>query len=326
MRKVLFFVFIFVVQFAYSQYDIAESDSLADGKKEKKLPSKWSKKNVATLDVSEVAFVNWNSGGSNSISALLGFASQANYKYKNFYWNNNLKVRYGVNKQQDQELRKTEDVFEVNSNVGYRRDTLSNWFFTSRFNFKTQFTSGYSYPNTDTSISKLMAPGYLFYGMGFEYGKNIETLSLYFSPATLKSTFVLDQRLANSGAFGVTAAVYDAEGNLIREGSRVRTEFGILFTNAYETEIATNIYMKHLASFYTDYINDFGNIDVDWQVNLDFKVNSYIRANLGSHLKFDNDVRNLIAVHEEGEEEEYVEEAAKIQWKQILGIGVVFDF
>ncbi|WP_452225989.1 DUF3078 domain-containing protein [Lacinutrix cladophorae] len=321
MKKILILLLVLSVQFTFAQSPVKVVDTTT-----KKSFPKWKNKNIATLDVSEVAFVNWNSGGSNSISALLGFASEANYKFKHFFWNNNINIRYGINKQQSQELRKTEDLIEVNSNIGYRKDSLTNWFFTSKFNFKTQFTNGYTYPNTTNAISKFMAPGYLFYGVGIEYGKNIEKLSVYFSPATTKSTFVLDQELANSGAFGVTPAVLDDEDNVIKKGERVRNEFGILITNAYETEIAKNIYMKHLVSLYTDYLNDFGNIDADWQVNLDFKVNNYIRANLGSHLKYDNDVKNLMAINEETEEEEYVEEGAKVQWKQILGIGVVVDF
>ena len=323
MKKVLILLIVFTIQFTFAQSDstVVDVDTTFRGS----FP-KWKNKNIATLDVSEVAFVNWNSGGSNSISALLGIVSQANYKFKHFFWNNNINIRYGINKQQEQELRKTEDIIEVNSSVGYRRDSLTNWFFTSRFNFKTQFTNGYTYPNTTNAISKIMAPGYLFYGVGIEYGKNIEKLSVYFSPATTKSTFVLDQELANAGAFGVKPAVLDEQENVIKNGEQVRNEFGILITNAYETEIATNVYMKHAVNFYTDYLNDFGNIDVDWQVNLDFKVNNYIRANLGSHLKYDNDVKNLMAINEENEEEAYVEEGAKVQWKQILGIGVVVDF
>ena len=34
--------------------------------------SHWKEVNTASLDISEVAFVNWNSGGSNSISGLIG--------------------------------------------------------------------------------------------------------------------------------------------------------------------------------------------------------------------------------------------------------------
>jgi hypothetical protein len=64
-------------------------------------------------------------------------------------------VRYGLNKQDGIELRKT-DVLQFNSALGYRKDTLSNWYHTAKFNFNTQFTDGYAYPNTE--VSKRFAP------------------------------------------------------------------------------------------------------------------------------------------------------------------------
>jgi hypothetical protein len=67
-------------------------------------------------------------------------------------------VRYGLNKQDGIELRKTEDVLQFNSALGYRKDTLSNWYHTAKFNFNTQFTDGYAYPNTEVSISKRCTP------------------------------------------------------------------------------------------------------------------------------------------------------------------------
>lgn len=284
----------------------------------------WTKQNKATLDFSQVAFVNWNSGGSNSISALLGVLVNRNMRVKHAKWNNSLIARYGVNKQQDQRLRKTDDYFELISNLGYRKDTLTNWYFSARFNFKTQFSNGYNYPDTSNPISKLMAPGYLFLGAGAEYGKNIEKFSLYFSPFTLKATFVLDEELANQGAFGVEPAIYDDEGNILQRGERLREEFGILFTGSHEAILMDNIKIVNLFSIYTDYLNNFGNIDIDWALNVDFKVNDFVRATLGSHLRYDDDVKILEPI--EGEEEEFLESGPKVQWKQLLGIGVVVDF
>ncbi|MCF1191493.1 DUF3078 domain-containing protein [Mangrovimonas sp. AS39] len=282
----------------------------------------WTLKNKAGVDITQVAFVNWNAGGTNSISGLLGFESSLKYETKNLTWVNVATARYGVNKQEEQTLRKTDDLMDITSNLGYRRDTLSNWYFSARFNFKSQFSNGYNYPDTENAISRFMAPGYLFLGGGMEYGKNIEKFSMYFSPLTLKSTFVLDERLANLGSFGVDPAVYDEEGNLIRRGQKVRRELGILFTSAYESQIFYNIYLKNGISLYTDYINNFGNVDVDWQVSLDCKVNNYVRATLASHLKYDDDIKIL----EEAEDGDLVEKGARIQWKQILGLGVVVDF
>lgn len=295
-----------------------KADSLAAIEK-----PKWVQKNRASVDISEVTFVNWNSGGSNSISALLGLNSSLNYKYKNFYWGNKGKIRYGVHKQENQKLRKTEDIIEFDSNMGYRKDSLTNWFFSAQFNFKSQFTNGYKYPDRDRAISKFLAPGYMFVGGGAEYGKDMEKFSFYFSPLTVKTTFVLDQRLADKGAFGVEPAVFDDEGNMIKRGQTSRNEVGILVTNYFEAGLFENINMSSKASLYTDYMNSFGNVDVDWLVNLEFKVNQYVKASLGSHLKYDDDIKILIPTDVK---DKYVEKGAKVQWKQILGIGVALNF
>ena len=283
----------------------------------------WKQKNIIGVDINEVTFVNWNAGGANSISALLAIKSSLRYKKNNLIWFNEIRTRYGVNKQESQKLRKTEDELEVISTIGYRKDTITNWYYSGRFNFKTQYTNGYNYPNRDNSISRFMEPGYLFIGGGVEYGKNIEKLSFYMSPLTFKATFVLDQELADSGAFGVEEAVFDALGNKIKNGENVRTEMGILLTNAYETEVMENVYLKNRVSLYTDYLNSFGNVDIDWEVVFDFKVNDFVKATLGSHIRYDNDVK---IIEETAIEDAFVERGAALQWKQLLGIGVIVDF
>ena len=42
----------------------------------------WSEKNAVGVNLSEVAFVNWNAGGNNSISALFHGQFERNYKKK----------------------------------------------------------------------------------------------------------------------------------------------------------------------------------------------------------------------------------------------------
>ncbi|GAB1858499.1 DUF3078 domain-containing protein [Flavobacteriaceae bacterium MHTCC 0001] len=319
MRKLTITLIFFSVQLS-----IAQPDSLY--LKEKKVYDGpvWKQKQKASIDLSQVSFTNWNAGGTNSISAILGYKCTANYKDKFYFWNNSFRLGYGVNKQEGRELRKTDDIFEITSNLGYQPAAKAKWFYSARLNFKSQIANGYKYPNTDTPISRFMAPGYLFFGGGMEYGKNIEELSFYASPLTLKATFVLDQDLANAGAFGVTPAVFDDSGDLIKAGERVRQEVGILITNSYAMELAKNIKATNLLSLYTDYINNFGNVDVDWRVNFDFKVNSFVRATLESHLRYDDDVKTTQpSATVEGE---FDEAGAKIQWKQFLGIGFAVDF
>lgn len=285
---------------------------------------KWEKLNEVGLYLNQVSFTNWNSGGTNSISAIASGKFSFNYLDNNFFWRSNITSRYGINKQEGQEVRKTEDVISVISNLGYQKDSTSNWFYSARFSFNTQYANGFNYPDTSTPISRFMAPGYLFLGAGFEYGKQIENLSLYVSPFTLKTTFVLDTDLANSGAFGVDPAIYDEDGNLLREGKNVRGELGILVTHQLQKNIMDNISLNSLLRLYTDYLNSFGNVDLEWEINFDFKVNKYVQAMLGSHLRYDNDIKTEVEKNEITNEE-IVISGSKLQWKQLLGIGVVVN-
>lgn len=275
------------------------------------------------LYFNQVSFNNWNAGGANSISAIFDGKVQANYKSEKLFWNSNLFIRYGVNKQESEPLRKTEDAISIISNFGYEKNENSNWFYSTRFSFNTQFADGYNNPDEEP-ISRFMAPAYLFMGAGLEYGRHIEKLSFYASPLTLKTTFVLDKNLANSGAFGVNPAIFDMDGNIIKEGDTVRSEFGFLLTNQYQNEVFENIMLNSLIRLYSDYLNNFGNIDLEWEINFDFKVNKYVSAIFGSHLRYDDDIKTEL-IRNEITNEIIVVEGPKLQWKQLLGVGFIVN-
>lgn len=283
----------------------------------------WTEKNAVGVNFNEVAFVNWNAGGNNSISANFYGNFERNYKKELLSWKTNASIRYGLNAQEGRELRKTDDQLLFNSTAGYRRDSTSNFRYSAKFNFNTQFASGYRYPNTDNPISKFMAPGYVFLGIGTEYTDPKEDLTVYLSPVTQKSTFVLDQGFANDGKFGVTPAVKDEEGNIIEKGEMIRTEFGMLLTSGFSKEIFSNVKLDNQLSLYSDYLNNFGNIDVDWELNVNLTVNDFVKASIGSHLKYDDDVKVQADTNDDGELENL---GPKIQFKQMLGVGVVYEF
>ena len=284
----------------------------------------WRTKKEAGLYLNQVSFTNWNAGGTNSISGIISGKASAKYKQEKYFWNSSINMRYGLNKQEGESVFKTEDVIEVISNFGLEKDPQSNWFYSARFSFNTQFSNGFNYPNRDEPISRFMAPGYMFLGLGMEYGRHIERMSFYASPFTLKTTFVLDDDLANRGAFGVDPAIYDMEGNILQNGQKIRRELGILLTNQFEEELFENIKVNSLLRLYTDYLNSFGNIDIDWELNIDMKVNQYVKATFGSHLRYDNDIKNKVEINEMTNEEILIE-GPRLQWKQILGVGVVVD-
>lgn len=281
----------------------------------------WTKKNEIGLDITQVSFINWNIGGNNSIAALLKGRFERRYEKDMLSWNNDLSVRYGINKQDDQEMRKTDDLLQFVSTVGYKMSKTSKWSYSSKFNFNTQFTNGYSYPNTDASISHTFAPAYIFLGVGAEYYKKEKEINVYLSPLTLKSTLVLNQRLADQGSFGVKGAIYDEEGNRIRKGKKHKTEVGFLFSNGWKKEIYENINFENRITLFTDYFNNFGNIDIDWQMQLDFVVNKHVRANITAHIIYDDDVKAKEEVAGE-----VITVGPKLQMKQSLGVGLVYSW
>lgn len=299
------------------------NDSLALKKDSISVISHWKTKNKLNLLFTQNSFVNWNAGGNNSIAGIIKVQLTKNYKNNHMTWSNELKSNYGLNKEEDRELRKTEDLFEVNSTFGYRKNVKSNWYNSAKFSFKTQYTNGYKYPDTDTPISRFFAPAYLFLGIGFEYADKANNFKLYLSPITNKTTFVFDRTLANEGAFGVEEATYDDDGNLLTKGENTKMEFGMLVSGEWKTEVMTNIQMGNKLILYSDYVNNYGNIDFDWEINFDLTINKYVTANIGSHFLFDDDVRNKKDIDDDGILETI---GPKIQLKQVLGVGFLYNF
>lgn len=289
-----------------------------------KIPSFWGgNKNHFGVAINEVAFVNWKAGGNNSVSAIGDVKFVRNYKFRYVQWNNSLDLRFGLSAIEGEKLRKADDAIRFSSTFAYRRDTISNWYYSVKANFNSQFADGYKYPNTENIISKFMAPGYLFLGAGTSYIPEGKKFNLYISPITQKATFVLDDDLANSGAFGVKKAERDADGNITKKGEKSLMEFGFLVTNTWKTEVAKNMNLEHEVSLYTDYLNSFGNVDVDWELRLGMTVNEYVKATIGTNLLYDDDI--LFG--------EVVTDGVvttrgrpKIQFKQLLGVGLSYDF
>lgn len=308
----------------YPAVSFRRTKPLSDKLNSFNIPSFWETQNVIGFNFSEAAFVNWNAGGNNLVSGLLNSKFVRKYKFRYIQWSSDLEMRYGLNAQEGRELRKTEDVIRFSSTFGFRRDTISNWYYSLKTNFNTQFTNGFKYPNKENPISAFMAPGYLFFGGGASYIPDGKKLNLYISPLTQKATFVLNQELANNGAFGVKRAILDIDGNIIEEGKKVFMELGFLITNTWENEITKNVILNHRVNLYTDYLNSFGNIDIDWELNFNLKVNQFISASFGTHIIYDDDI--LFDVQEDANGNVSQRGEPRIQFRQILGVGLLYDF
>ncbi len=314
------FLLIFTILFSLSSKATISNDTLDINLE---IITHWTKSNDFKLIFTQNSFVNWSAGGNNSISGLTKINIKRDYKNNHTVWKNELKSSYGLNKEDRRELRKTEDLIEINSTFGYRNDITSKWYSSAKFNFKTQFANGYKYPNTEKPISKFFSPAYSFFGVGSEYFSKESELKIYLSPITNKMTFVYNKSLANEGTFGVIPAVYDEAGNLVTAGENIKIEFGTYIASEWNTEVMENIQMINKLILYSDYLNKYGNVDVNWEVNFDLTINKHVKANVGSHILYDDDVKHKEDINNDGK---LVALGPKIQLKQLLGIGLVYSF
>jgi hypothetical protein len=277
----------------------------------------WRIANVFGLNATQSAFVNWAAGGRNNISALAFINSNFDYNKNSHKWTNEVRLALGGVKYFDQGgMQKTDDQIMINSNYGYK--IKGKWYFSVLADFRTQFMDGFIYPNDSIPQSRFMAPGYGLLALGIDYTPNAH-FTLLMSPATGKFTFVNDERLANAGAYGVRAAEYDGLGNLVRAGSRLRPEIGAYIKATYKKEIMKNILLQSRLELFSNYLENPENIDVNAEVILNFKVNSWFSATLQFNLIYDDDIHVAI---KDAVGNTYL--APRTQFKQVLGLGIQY--
>lgn len=323
-KSLLALPLIFLATISYSQTTDTEKELVKSKDKLKaEIPDTlegWQAGGVFSVNLTQVSLTNWNAGGNNSVSVNGVLSLFADYKIGKSVWDNDLDLGYGIIQQGDGGVRKSDDRIEFNSIYG--RKAFKNWNYAALVNFKSQFTAGYNYPDDSTEISNFLAPGYALAALGMDY-KPSKKLSVFVSPITMKMTIVLDQNLANVGAFGVDPAVYDDFGVLTKDGANYRSEYGGYLRVQYKNDIMENVKLQTRIDLFSNYSEEPTHVDVNWEVLLAMKVNKFISATIISTLIYDHDVD--IAVDRDGDN---VLDGAgpRVQFKEVLGIGFSVKF
>jgi len=264
----------------------------------------WKVSGKSALNFSQVSLTNWSEGGDGSVAGAFLFGITANKLKGRHSWDNNFAFEYGMTKNNSESLRKSVDQIYFSSKYGY--DIGKPWYLAALFDFKTQSAKGFNYPNTDNYISRFFAPAYMNFALGFDYKPNAD-FSLMLSPASTKFTFVLDEFLASTGSFGVDP------------GSKFRAELGAYLKMAYiKKSIVKNVDFETRVDLFSNYLKKPQNIDVCWDVKFDMKINEWLSANLGTTLKYDDDIKF--------KDNTNIEHGARVQFKQFLGVGISVKF
>ena len=253
----------------------------------------WKHSGLTGLTFGQTSLQNWVAGGNNTVSADFMFNASLNYLRGKVFWDNNLALEYGTVYATSTDWQKASDKLNLTSIVG--RKISKAWSVSALLSFYTQFAKGYNYPDKSVYISNLMAPGYLDMALGFTYKPNAK-YSVFLSPVSERATFVLDDSLSSVGAFGVDP------------GKKTMFETGAYLLARTNQTISSNLNLISSLDLFTPYNKNFGNIDINWDLLLNYKLSKLFTATLSTTLRY------------------YDKEIHKIQFKEIIGLGLTYKF
>lgn len=280
MRSIVAFILILCALSMYSQE-----------KKVNKPKPRWKVHGRFAFIFNQSSFTNWASGGENTIAGNLNVNYDFNYKKDNINWDTRFLTSYGISYIQDKGYRKTDDRVELNSVLGVK--TGKYWFLSFIGNFRSQYSNGYNYKEDPKKlVSQVLSPAYITLGPGMLWKKS-DDLNVNIAPSTARWT-VVNQRF--SGEYGVPL------------GKTTLFALGFNLSGYYKFTLMENIVMENILNLYTDYLQDSGNIDVDYQANIGFKVNRSIKMQMTFHVIIDDN------------------SSSKIQFRQLFGLGINYSF
>lgn len=276
----------------------------------------WKTGGVLGLNFSQTSLTNWAAGGENSLALNGIFSGFANYKKGKSVWDNSLDIGYGLLKQGKDDFKKTDDKIDFLSKYG--QEAFKNFYYAALFNFKTQMTPGYNYPDVTNKISDLFSPAYITLALGLDF-KPDAYFSTFIAPLTAKFTIVTDSDLSNKGAFGV------------EPGETVKSEIGgylraIYSKNDFKAELLKNVSFTTKIDLFSNYLKNPQNIDVNWETLIAFKVNKYLSVNFNTHLIYDDDIKILHDRDGNGIIEDGEGSKSLVQFKEIFGVGFSYKF
>ena len=247
---------------------------------------------------------SWAEGGESNMSMLSILKYDVNYSYgKKKSFDFDIEYRLGYLKAGDNDLQKNDDKLELNFKYG--TSAFNDWYYSGLLNFKSQLLKGYEYVNdTANAISQFLSPASVVFSLGLDY-KPSKKLTFLISPVTSKFTIVADTVNYDQTRFGVA------------KDEKVRKEIGAYIKAISKLKFRETITMENRVTFFTNYVENPQNVDVDWEIDVAFKVTDNIRMSINAHLIYDDDVAFI---------DDGVEKGPRIQFKELFGVGFTYKF
>lgn len=286
MSKLTFNIFfLFLILNVLSQEKAVDSTNVKNN---------WTKSGNFTFLGNQSSYSYWTAGGQTSISGTIKIDYDFNFENNGWNWDTKVITAYGLNSIGGSKyLKKTDDRFEINSLLGkkFTNNLIGNWSYSSFINFKTQWTKGYRYRKNSngeeerSELTRFFSPAYLQIGIGL-YWRKSKDLWVNFAPVTgrliIVNKFFTENLQDGKQYFGVN------------KGSNSRFELGASLRSYFKFEFIENVEISNRLSLYSDYLENSGNIDLDYTINTSMKINKHLTTNLILQFIYDdNSVKRL---------------------------------
>ncbi len=284
----------------------------------------WKRGGSFNLAFNQAAYKDWAMVLDNVIGVSGMLDLHANYVEGDNGWTNNLILAYGQTKLGSNLFRKNDDRLDFTSK--YSRKANDKFGYAALFNFRTVMTPGYTYTdpkndNTRTLNSNFMSPGRFEFSLGMDY-KATPHLTVFFSPLANRFTYVALDTLI---PVYLKARPGEKANNTTQGGAKnYRYELGATLKAQYEKDIIENVNLKSRLELFTDYLDPKHNVDIQWDLGLNMKVNKYISASINTTMIYDDDIAVPIKETINGVDGYYGRTGARLQMKEVLGVGFAY--
>ena len=254
----------------------------------------WSYGGKTALLFNQSAFSKWASGGINNVSLTLNVDYEINYKENGWSWDTKGKASYGLSYLEgDKFLKKTNDQLEINSLLG--KEFSDTWSYSTILNFKSQIARGYRFGTDDEGEetrslkTHFFSPAYLQFGVGL-YWKKSKYAWVNIAPFTQRITFV-SRQFTNDLEDGKT---YFG----VLKGANHLFELGASITGFYKLKAMKNVFIENRLAVYSDYLGKPENIDFDYTLAAEMRVNELISTQLEVQFVYDDNAVQALQARE----------------------------
>ncbi len=250
----------------------------------------WKADLIGKLAATQAGYSNWAKGGVNSVAFSTGMDGRFERGGPVWQQKHDLRLGFGLVKQDTLEFRKAEDEISVSSSVQYRGGGVFQHLNpTFAFQTRTQFAPGYNFkknPFNDereppVKVSDFFSPAIFTQSIGLTY-----------DPADW-----FTQRLGVGSKQTVVAIPRFRELYGVPESGPALVEVGVESRTQVQREIVENVVLKSSLGLFAAF-NKADVPDLTWENQVAMKVNSWLSVNVQVDALFDRDISNALQFKE----------------------------